>query len=63
MVLLSKRRHPRVEISSEQSSSKNQTVWSQQSSKKDEKMAHVDHFPHPGEIDPYEVGTMGTWVV
>ena len=32
---------------------KNRTVWSQQSFKKNEKMPHFDHFPRPGEIDPY----------
>ena len=41
-------------ISSEQlrKVEKNQTIWSQQSSKK--KMPHFDHFPRPGESDPYE---------
>ena len=28
---------------------KNQTVWSEKSSKK--KKPHFDHFPRPGEID------------
>ena len=34
-------------------SGKNQTVWSQQSSKKKLKMPHFNHLPRPGEINPY----------
>ena len=34
---------------------KNQTVWSQQSSKNIKKMPHFDHFFRPGEIDPYVI--------
>ena len=29
-------------------------VWSQQSFKKNKKMPHFDHFPRPGESDPYD---------
>ena len=34
---------------------KNQTFWSQQSSNFFLKLSHFDHFPRPGEIDPYAV--------
>merc|ERR1712208_134872 len=33
--------------------SKNQTVWPQQSSKKKEKVPDIAHFPRPGQNYPY----------
>ena len=43
------------QTSNSSSSGSSRTVWSQRSSKKNEKMPIFDHFPRPGEIDPYVV--------
>ena len=40
-------------VRSVEKSWKNRTIWSQQSSPKNKRMPHFDHFPRPGEIGPY----------